>query len=115
MTLDPHKILLHPYVTEKAMDHMTGRMNLDGTPYKDLSAKSERKQRHYNRLDQGNKLEFIVHRKANKHQIKQAFEEYFKAKVVSVNTRHCKDGKHAIIKLDPKYSAEEIGMNIGIF
>lgn len=103
MTLDPHKILLHPYVTEKAMDHMTGRMDLEGKPIKDP------------RIDKGNKLEFVVHKRASKHQIKQAMEEYFKVKVESVNTRHCKDGKHAIIKLEKQYSAEEIGMNIGIF
>lgn len=112
MTLDPHKILLHPYVTEKAMDHMTGRMDLEGKPVWESTKVNAKDAK---RMDRGNKLEFVVHRRANKYQIKQAVEEYFKVKVEAVNTRHCKDGKHAIIKLNKRYSAEEIGMNIGIF
>ncbi len=83
----PYKILLHPHVTEKAMDHM----------------------------DRGNKLEFLVHKDASKGQIKRAFEQIFEAEVVSVNTRNRADGKHAVIKLSEKFSAEEIGTRIGIF
>ena len=62
-----------------------------------------------------NAYHFRVPRDANKVEIRQAVEKVFGVKVESVNTRHCKDGKHAIIKLDKQYSAEEIGMNIGIF
>ena len=29
--------------------------------------------------------------------------------------QNLKDGKHAIIKLAPEFSAEEIGMRIGVF
>ncbi|MDP6155696.1 MAG: 50S ribosomal protein L23 [Candidatus Thermoplasmatota archaeon] len=83
----PYKILFHPHVTEKAMDHM----------------------------DKGNKLEFLVHKNATKSQIKRAFEKIFEVEVVSVNTRNLPDGKHAVIKLSEKYSAEEIGTRIGIF
>jgi len=36
-------------------------------------------------------------------------------KVEKVNTFVRKDGKHAIIKLKPGFSAEEIGMRIGVF
>ena len=52
---------------------------------------------------------------ATKLDIKEAFEERFEAKVEKINIKIMRDGKHAIIKLKPEYSAEEIGMRIGIF
>ncbi len=92
---NPHAVLLHPFVTEKTMNHMVGTKVQD---YKD-----------------GNRLEFIVRRDATKLEIKRAFEEVFEVEVESVRTMILKDGKHAIIKLKPEYSAEDIGMRIGIF
>jgi len=83
----PHKILLHPFVTEKTMNHM----------------------------ELENKLEFIVRKEATKPQIKEAFETLYEVKVAKVNTMICADGKHAIIKLTEGYSAEDIGMRIGVF
>ena len=83
----PYKILLHPYVTEKSLNHM----------------------------EIGNRLEFIVRRDASKPQIKKAFEKLYQTKVAKVNTLILKDGKHAIIKLKDAGKAEEIGMRIGIF
>ncbi|MEM0343702.1 MAG: 50S ribosomal protein L23 [Thermoplasmata archaeon] len=88
-------VILHPYVTEKTMNAMSG------TPRQDLK--------------DGNRLEFIVRKDATKQEIKKAFEERFEAKVDKVNIKVMKDGKHAIIKLKEGYSAEEIGMRIGIF
>lgn len=88
-------IILHPYVTEKTMNAMSG------TPSQDLT--------------DGNKLEFIVRKDTTKPEIKKAFEERFEAKVEKVNVKLMKDGKHAIVKLKEGYSAEEIGMRIGIF
>ena len=88
-------IILHPYVTEKTMNAMSG------TPSQDLK--------------DGNKLEFVVRKDATKPDIKKAFEERFEAKVDKINVKLMRDGKHAIIKLKPEYSAEEIGMRIGIF
>ncbi len=88
-------IILHPYVTEKTMNAMSG------TPSQDLK--------------DGNRLEFVVRMDATKPDIKKAFEERFEAKVDKINVRIMRDGKHAIIKLKPEYSAEEIGMRIGIF
>jgi len=88
-------IILHPYVTEKTMNAMSG------TPSQDLK--------------DGNRLEFVVRKDATKTDIKQAFEERFEAKVEKINVRIMRDGKHAVIKLKPEYSAEEIGMRIGIF
>ncbi len=83
----PHKIIYHPYVTEKTMMEM----------------------------EDENKLEFIVDLKANKPQIIDAAEELFDAEVEKVNTRIDKNGKRAIVKFTDEYSAEEIGMRIGVF
>jgi large subunit ribosomal protein L23 len=63
----------------------------------------------------GNKIEFIVNRDADKADIKAAFEERFEVKVERVWTRIQKDGKHAIIKLAEGYSAEDVGMRVGVF
>ena len=91
----PHDILFHPYVTEKTLNMMSG------TPAQ--GAKD------------GNRIEFIVRRNATKPQVRKAFEEQFEVKVAKVYTFIAKDGKHAIIKLKPGFSAEEIGMRIGVF
>ena len=88
-------IILHPYVTEKTMNAMSG------TPSQNLK--------------DGNKLEFVVRKSATKPEIKRAFEERFEAKVEKINVKLMGDGKHAIIKLKEGYSAEDIGMRIGIF
>jgi large subunit ribosomal protein L23 len=88
-------IILHPYVTEKTMNAMSGTPNQD--------------------LRDGNRLEFVVRKDSRKPDIKKAFEELFEAKVDKINIKLMKDGKHAIIKLKEGYSAEEIGMRIGIF
>lgn len=87
MPTDPYEVLLHPYVTERTMDL----------------------------IDMHNSLEFIVHKRATKPQIKRAFEKVFDVRVAAVNTRHTKHGKHAIIKLTKEYKAEDIGTRIGIF
>src|SRR5438132_8070001 len=93
--MKPHEILLHPYVTEKTLNM------LQGTPAQNLK--------------DGNRLEFLVRRQATRDQVKKAFEDLFQVKVAKVNTFVRRDGKHAIIKLKPEFSAEEIGMRIGVF
>ena len=93
--MNPQDILLHPYVTEKTLNLMSG------TPAQDSK--------------DGNRIEFVVRRNATKPQIKEAFEKQFEVKVEKVYTFIRKDGKHAIIKLKPEFSAEEIGMRIGVF
>src|SRR5947208_14895378 len=65
-------------------------------------------------LKDGNRLEFLVRRQATREQVKKAFEDLFQVKVAKVNTFVRRDGKHAIIKLKPEFSAEEIGMRIGV-
>jgi len=85
--MDPYKIVLHPYVTEKTM----------------------------NLMEDNNALEFIVRRTANKHTIKRAVEMLFDVEVERVNTKIAKTGKHAIVRFKPEYDAEDIGMRIGVF
>jgi large subunit ribosomal protein L23 len=85
--MDPYAIIFHPYVTEKTMNFM----------------------------EEHNALEFVVRRTATKDQIKRAVETMFEAKVKSVNTRITKGGKHAIVTFTPDFSAEDVGMRIGIF
>jgi len=93
--MDPNEVLLHPYVTEKSLNF------LSGTPTQNLT--------------DGNRIEFVVKRTATKHDVKRAFEQLFEVKVEHVNTFIRKDGKHAIIKLKAGFSAEDIGMRIGVF
>ena len=93
--MKPHEILLHPYVTEKTLNM------LQGTSAQDLK--------------DGNRLEFLVVRRATRTEVKRAFEELSQVKVAKVNTFVRRDGKHAVIKLKPEFSAEEIGMRIGVF
>ncbi len=88
-------VILHPYVTEKTMNQMSG------TPTQDLT--------------DGNRLEFVVRRDATKDQVRKEFEERFEAKVEKINVKNTKHGKRVIIKLTKDYSAEEIGLRIGIF
>ena len=95
MNTDPYEILIHPYVTEKSLNF------LSGTPAQNLK--------------DGNRIEFMVKKTATKLQIKKAFEQLFEAKVESVRTYILNDGKHAIIKLKPEFSAEDIGMRVGVF
>lgn len=92
---DPHDILRYPIVTEKSLNYLSGTAAQNFTD--------------------GNRLEFVVRTDATKPQIREAFETLFEAKVEKVNTHIKKDGKHAIIKLKEGYSAEEIGMRIGVF
>ena len=47
--------------------------------------------------------------------IKAAVEELFEVKVAKVNTRICKEGKHASVKLAEGYDAEETALKLGAF
>ncbi|MCD6370543.1 MAG: 50S ribosomal protein L23 [Thermoplasmata archaeon] len=87
MTFDPNEVIIKPYVTEKSL----------------LMIEKE------------NKLTFIVRRDSTKTQIKHAVEKLFDVKVEKVNTYITRYGKKAIVKLAKEYSAEEIGMRMGIF
>ncbi|MCS7093961.1 MAG: 50S ribosomal protein L23 [Candidatus Aenigmarchaeota archaeon] len=85
--MDPYKILLYPLVTEKAVSL----------------------------IERENKIVFIVDRKANKKEIKEAFEKLFEVKVEKVNTLITKDGrKKAFIKLKPEFKASDVAVRLGI-
>jgi len=85
--MDPWKILKHPSMSEKSISL----------------------------VERENKIVFIVDRKANKKQIKEAFEKAFGVKVEKVNTIVTMDGKKkAFIKLKPKYKAVDIAVRLGM-
>jgi large subunit ribosomal protein L23 len=70
----------------------------------------------FNLIENENKLVFIVNRKANKHQIKEAVEFLFNVKVVKVNTLISSNGKKkAFVKLGPNYLAMDVATQLGIF
>lgn len=88
MTLSPHDVIRHPYVTEKTMMQM----------------------------EWNNTLEFVVTPEATKPQIKWAFEQLFNVKVAAVRTRWTmQNEKHAHIRLKPEHNAEDIAMEMGVF
>ena len=71
----------------------------------------------FNKMDSPteNALVLIVDRRANKHQIKQAFEALYEAEVEKVNTLITPDGmKKAFVKLKPEYSALDLATDFGI-
>jgi large subunit ribosomal protein L23 len=85
--MDPFKILKYPYATEKSVAL----------------------------IEKENKIVFVVDRKANKKQIKEAFEKLFEVKVQSVNTQITLKGeKKAFIKIDPKFKASDVAVKLGI-
>lgn len=92
--LEEYSVLIHPYVTEKTMNAMSGTARL--------------------KLKDGNRLEFLVRMDSTKAQVKEAFEKRYEVEVDRVNVKIRSDGKHAIIKLKENYSAEDIGVRIGI-
>lgn len=62
-----------------------------------------------------NTLTFIVNRKSTKKDIKEAVEKLYKTEVVGVNTAITTEGlKKAHVRLDPKYSADEIASHFGV-
>jgi len=62
-----------------------------------------------------NKLVFIVDRKATKPEIKKAAEEFFKIKVLKVNTTILPSGKKkAYLKLSPEHPALDVATNLGL-
>jgi len=87
--MDPYAIIVKPHLTEKSM----------------------------NAIDQNNELTFVVLRKANKSQIKNAFEDLFAVKVERVNTQitSSRGEKLAYIKLEAEHSAEDIAVKMGVF
>ncbi|MBI2499276.1 50S ribosomal protein L23 [Candidatus Woesearchaeota archaeon] len=65
-------------------------------------------------MESENKILFVVDKKASKKEIKTAFEEMFKIKVLSVNTSIQKGLKKAYIKLPVENPAIDIATKLGI-
>jgi len=66
-------------------------------------------------VEKENKVVFIVNIKANKKQIKDAFEKLFDVKVEKVNTLILPDGrKKAYIKLKKEYKASDVLSKLGL-
>ena len=67
-------------------------------------------------IEDQNKLVFIVERRANKYQIKNAIEKLYNVRVIKVNTLINTEGtKKAFIKLHPDNSAADLAIQLGIF
>ncbi len=85
---DPHEIIIHPQVTEKAV-----RL-----------------------IEAENKLVFVVAQDATKAEIKRAVEMLFEVKVNDVKTEITPGGyKRAYVKLAPEFAADEIAAKLGVF
>ncbi|MBS3055527.1 MAG: 50S ribosomal protein L23 [Candidatus Aenigmarchaeota archaeon] len=85
--MDPWKILKYPYLTERSISL----------------------------VENENKIVFVVERKANKQQIREAFEKVFQVKVDKVNTETLLSGeKKAFIKLKPEFKAGDVAVKLGI-
>jgi large subunit ribosomal protein L23 len=66
-------------------------------------------------LETQNKIVFIVDRKANKHDIKQAVETLYEVKVQKVNVAITPNGfKKAFVKLHPDDKAVDVAIKLGI-
>lgn len=61
-----------------------------------------------------NTLVFVVDKRSNKQQIKQAVKDEFKAKVKSVNTEIKQNRKIAYIKLAPESLAIDVATKLGL-
>ncbi|HDI12846.1 MAG: 50S ribosomal protein L23 [Hadesarchaea archaeon] len=84
---DPHKVLLYPQATEKAVKI----------------------------IESENKLIFIVDREATRADVKHAVETLFDVKVDNVKVEITPDGrKRAYVKLAPEFMADEIAAKLGM-
>ncbi len=85
--MDPYRILHYSHMTEKSIGL----------------------------VERENKLVFIVDRKADKNQIKDAVEKAFEVKVEAVNTEITAKGeKKAFVKLKPEFNAADVAVKLGV-
>jgi large subunit ribosomal protein L23 len=85
--IDPHKILFHPQVTEKAVKL----------------------------IESENKLVFIVAMNASRADVKRAVEILFEVRVKDVKIEVTAEGqKRAYVKLAPEFMADEIAAKLGV-
>ncbi len=84
---DPHKVILYPQATEKAV-----RL-----------------------IESENKLVFIVANDATKADVKRAVETLFEVRVNDVSVEITPEGrKRAYVKLAPEFMADEIAAKLGM-
>ena len=85
--LEAYKIVLHPMITEKAI----------------------------NLIEAENKLVFVVKKSANKTEIKKAVEGLYGVKVESVNVvNDSKSRKKAFVRISTQFNAGEIATRLGV-
>ena len=85
--IDPHKIIFHPQVTEKAVKL----------------------------IESENKLVFIVAMDASRADVKRAVEILFEVRVKDVKIEITPQGqKRAYVKLAPEFMADEIAAKLGV-
>jgi large subunit ribosomal protein L23 len=66
-------------------------------------------------MESENKLVFVVHKKANKQDIKKAIEASFKVKVAGVQTYNtCKGEKRAYVQFTGEFPAIDIATQLGL-
>ena len=66
-------------------------------------------------MESENKLTFIVDRKSKKQELKKAFEELFKIKVIKINTLILPSGKKkAYVKLSLETPAIDVATQLGL-
>ena len=86
-TLQDLKVVLHPLVTEKAV----------------------------NMIEAENKITFIVNDDSTKDEVKKVIQEAYGVKVDKVNIiRDMRATKKAIVKLDKKFKAGELATKLGV-
>lgn len=84
---DPHKVLLYPQATEKAVKL----------------------------VESENKLVFIVANDASRSDVKRAVEVLFEVRVNNVKVEITPDGrKRAYVRLAPEFMADEIAAKLGM-
>ena len=84
---DPHKVIFHPQVTEKAVKL----------------------------IETENKLVFIVAMDASRADVKRAVEILFEVRVKDVKIEITPEGqKRAYVKLAPEFMADEIAAKLGV-
>ena len=67
-------------------------------------------------IDSENTITFIVDRRANKLEIKEAIENIFNVKVAKINTAIDRFGKKkAFIRLSPEFLAADLAIKLNIF
>ncbi|HZY94861.1 MAG TPA: 50S ribosomal protein L23 [Candidatus Bathyarchaeia archaeon] len=66
-------------------------------------------------IEAENKITFIVHNKASKHDVRRAVEEMYEVKVDRVSTLTTPEGKKkAYVKLSPQSKASDLAVKLGI-